>query len=206
MNLLSRFTICRINFHPRFGNIIHVELNGEELVHLLPDEFYLRELTPREIAECSNPVIVEIDYCELLKLAHPQSFTSRYIRKKFADEVTKDWHWKYAKEAKSYLLHCDGYKFGKAFHDCNSFRLFWKRYSFSKRLKQFISKNMKLNPEEFEKIYWQKQDGKELSFSELIRKVGEDFFVNFTNPREFLKIWEDDSKRKTLLNTYILKV
>jgi hypothetical protein len=205
MNLLERFTICRINFHPRFGNIIHVELNGEELIHLLPDEFVLRELTLKEISECGNSVIVEIDYCELLKLAHPKSYTSRYLRKKFGDEVTKNWHWKQAKEAKSYLLNCEGFIFGRAFHDSNTFRLFWKRYTFSRSLRQFLSKSLGLNPEEFEEMYWKKQEDKEISLSELIRKAREEFFVNFIHPREFLKIWEDDTERKILLSTYILK-
>jgi len=206
MNLLERFTICRINFHPRFGNIIHAELNGEELVHLLPDEYILRELTLKEISECGNSVIVEIDYCELLKLAHPKSFTSIYIRKKFAVEVTKNWHWKQAKEAKSYLLSCEGFRFGKAFHDSDSFRLFWKKYTFSRSLRQFFSKSLGINPEEFEQMYWKRQEDKEISLSELIRKAKEEFFVNFSDPREFLKIWEDESRRKILIGTYITKL
>lgn len=201
MNLKEVYWTCRLNFHPEHGFLIFASLEGSfddyELIHNLPYEETYRVLTSHEIDEFESETIVNLDYLSLIKLCNPNTKTSRSLRAKFAVGFVNNLREKGVELSKieyrritGYIMSCSSNYFGGGFYDFKTFEIFWKRYSYSQKLRKIIRQNPNFSSdEEASAYYFTHERGKRYSISEFIRRVDSKFFDNPIEPKYFLENW-----------------
>jgi len=201
MDLREVFWPCRMNFHPEHGYVIFASLQERdtqfELVHNLPFEESYRVLTSHEIKELGPNIEIDLDYLTLIKICNPDTETSRTLRAKFLVGFIK-----YLAEneifmpkieergIRSYLMSCPSKYYGFGFYDFRSFEIFWKRYSYSLKLKKFLIQQG-LSMEEAEKYYFTHERGKKLSVSQFVRSAASRFFDRTLEPKFFFQNWNN---------------
>lgn len=201
MNLNERLWPCRMNFHPEHGFVIFARKldsrDSFELVHNLPFEESYRVLTSHELKELGPDILMNLDYVTLLNICVQNTETSRTLRAEFAVGYTR--HLDETKvilpkveirRIQGFIMSCPARYFETGFNDFKSFEIFWKRYSYSKKLRNHLSKTLELSKEEVDVYYYTHEKGKKMSISEFIRTVNPSFFDRFMDPKHFFENWK----------------